>query len=74
MTKIISTIVILAIIAHMIRPLGLPGLKRRADAWKLVLIAFAVIAITILVRPEPSADLPAGAGPAVALPAPLPAA
>ena len=52
MTKVISIVVALAIVAHLIRPLGLPGLKRRADAWKLVILAFALIAAVILVRPE----------------------
>ncbi|RAI03622.1 hypothetical protein DLJ53_03805 [Acuticoccus sediminis] len=56
MTKIISAIIALAILAHLIRPLGLPGLKRRSDAWKLVIVAFALLAGVILLRPEPSAE------------------
>ena len=52
MTKIISAIVFLAMVAHLIRPLGLPGLKKRGDAWKLALAAFAVILLTAVVRPE----------------------
>lgn len=52
MTKIITAIVLLAMAAHMIRPLGLPGLKRRGDVWKLAVAAFAVIALVVLIRPE----------------------
>ncbi|WP_420394460.1 hypothetical protein [Acuticoccus sp.] len=52
MTKVVSVIVAIAIVAHLIRPLGLPGLRRRADAWKLVLVAFGLIVMVTLVRPE----------------------
>ncbi|MCF3935884.1 hypothetical protein L1787_21065 [Acuticoccus sp. M5D2P5] len=52
MTKIISVIVVLAMAAHLIRPLGLPGLKRRSDVWKLAASAFVVIVLVVLVRPE----------------------
>jgi len=52
MTKIVSVLVICAMVAHMIRPFGLPGLKRRGDVWKIALVAFALIAVVILVRPE----------------------
>ena len=69
MTKVLSIVVSLAIIAHLIRPLGLPGLKRRKDAWKIVVVAFALIAGAILIRPEPADELPPGERPAVALPA-----
>ncbi|UOM37021.1 hypothetical protein [Acuticoccus sp. I52.16.1] len=56
MTRIISVIIALAIIAHLIRPLGLPGLRRRADAWKLVVVAFVLFAAVIVLRPEPSVE------------------
>lgn len=52
MTKIVSAIVICAMIAHMIRPLGLPGLRRRGDVWKLAMGAFVLIAAVTMVRPE----------------------
>jgi len=39
-------------IAHMIRPLGLPGLKRRGDVWKLAIFAFAIFVVLVAVRPE----------------------
>jgi len=52
MSKIISAVVVLAVIAHLIRPFGLPGFTRRSDAWKLAVVAFAVIILTALIRPE----------------------
>lgn len=52
MTKIISGIILLAMVAHVIRPFGVPGLRRRKDAWRLALVAFGLIALTVLIRPE----------------------
>lgn len=52
MTKIITAIVLLAMAAHMIRPLGLPGLKKRGDVWKLAAGAFLLIALVVAIRPE----------------------
>lgn len=38
--------VILALMAiQIVKPLGLPGLKRRADFWKLALLAMAAISV-----------------------------
>lgn len=52
MTKIVSFIVLCAMVAHMIRPLGVPGLRKRGDVWKLALAAFVLIALVTVVRPE----------------------
>lgn len=52
MTKILSLLVIVMMIVHLIRPLGFPGLKKRKDFWKLALVAIAVMALTIAVRPS----------------------
>ncbi len=43
MTKALSLLIVLAMAVQVIKPLGLPGLKRRADAWKLAVGALAVI-------------------------------
>lgn len=51
MSKILSLIIILMMAVHLIKPLGLPGLKRRKDFWKLALIAIAAIVITVAIRP-----------------------
>lgn len=51
MTKILSLFVLALMVLHLIRPIGLPGLKRRADFWKLALFAIAAISLTVVIRP-----------------------
>ena len=49
MTKAFSLLIGVATIVQIIRPLGLPGLKRRGDAWKLAalgLFVFLVVAMS----------------------------
>lgn len=46
MSKVLSFLIIAMMVVHVIRPLGLPGLKRRKDFWKLALVALAAISIT----------------------------
>lgn len=48
MIKILSILTILMMGVHMIRPLGLPGLRRRADFWKIALMAMIALGITVL--------------------------
>jgi hypothetical protein len=50
MTKLIAVLLILAMALQVIRPLGLPGLRRRMDFWKIALIAFAVWSAALLSR------------------------
>ena len=52
MAKIISLLLLGLMVVHIIRPLGLPGLRKRGDFWKIALIALAVMMLTVLVRPE----------------------
>ena len=51
MVKILSLLVILMMAVHIIRPLGLPGLRRRADFWKIAVVALAAMMLTVAVRP-----------------------
>lgn len=51
MTKFFSLLFILLMLIQLIRPLGLPGLRRRGDFWKLAVLAFVVFGLTILIRP-----------------------
>lgn len=51
MTKFLSLVIVGMMIVHLIRPLGLPGLKRRGDFWKIALAALVAISLTILIRP-----------------------
>jgi hypothetical protein len=46
MTKILSFIFIVIMALHLLRPLGLPGLKKRKDFWKIAV--GAVLAILIV--------------------------
>ncbi|MDP9836218.1 hypothetical protein J2T09_000960 [Neorhizobium huautlense] len=50
MTKIIGLLLLAAMVVQIIKPLGLPGLKRRADFWKLAVLAFVLWAVTLLLR------------------------
>ena len=50
MTKAIGLFLLLVMVVQIVRPLGLPGLRRRADFWKLALAAFALWALVILLR------------------------
>jgi len=47
MTKILSLLIVAAMILHIIRPLGLPGLRHRRDFWKIAIIALATMAATV---------------------------
>ena len=49
MTKLLSILILLMMAVHVIRPLGLPGLKRRKDVWKIAVAALAAISLTVLV-------------------------
>ncbi|MCY6379291.1 hypothetical protein [Hoeflea prorocentri] len=48
MTKVIAIVLLLAMIAHLIRPLGLPGLKRRGDFWKIAVFAFLAMMVVVV--------------------------
>jgi len=50
MTKAISLLIVLAMAIQIIKPLGLPGLKKRADAWKLAIAALATIALVAMTK------------------------
>jgi hypothetical protein len=50
MTKAISLLIGAATLVQLIRPLGLPGLHRRADAWKLALFGLAIVALVAMTK------------------------
>jgi hypothetical protein len=50
LSKFLSLIIIAAMVLHLIKPLGLPGLRRRQDFWKLAVAALAAISLTVLLR------------------------
>jgi hypothetical protein len=51
MNKAISAFLLLAMVIQIIKPLGLPGLKRRSDFWKLAVVVFVTWSVTLLLRP-----------------------
>lgn len=46
MTKMLSLLIVGLMVIQIIKPLGLPGLKRRADFWKLAVVALALVGVT----------------------------
>ena len=52
MTKAISLIIVLATAVQFIKPLGLPGLKKRSDAWKLAVAALVAILLVAVTKGE----------------------
>ncbi len=51
MNKFIGLFLVLLMAVQLLYPLGLPGLKRRRDFWKLAVIAFVLWSIVLLIRP-----------------------
>jgi hypothetical protein len=49
MSKILGLVILAMMVIQIIKPLGLPGLKQRRDAWKLAMAALAAISLTVLV-------------------------
>ncbi len=47
MTKILPVLLVLLMGLHIIKPLGVPGLKRRGDFWKIAVIAILVMALAV---------------------------
>lgn len=48
MTKILSLLIVAMMAIHIVKPLGLPGLKKRGDFWKLAIVALGAISLTVL--------------------------
>lgn len=50
MNKILPLLLLAAMVLHLIKPLNLPGLRRRADFWKIAVLALGLIVITAGLR------------------------
>lgn len=50
MTKTIAVLLMLAMVIQIIKPIGVPGLRRRGDFWKLALFAFAIWSVALILR------------------------
>ncbi len=46
MSKILPVLLLAVMLLHLIRPIGLPGLRRRADFWKIAVGAIALMMLT----------------------------
>ncbi len=51
-TKILLVLVLAAMGLHLIKPFGLPGLRKRADVWKIALILIFAMMMALVLRPE----------------------
>jgi len=47
MTKALALILLAAMVVHLIKPLGLPGLTKRGDVWKIAVAALAMFGLTV---------------------------
>lgn len=61
MSKLIMIFFALVALIQFIRPLGLPGLRHRRDAWKLAAAGFMAVMAIVILRPE--GDAPPDAAP-----------
>ena len=51
MHKVMPLLLLLVMALHLVRPIGLPGLKRRSDFWKIAVAAIVAMMLTVLIRP-----------------------
>jgi ABC-type branched-subunit amino acid transport system permease subunit len=49
MSKMLALVILGLMAVQLIWPLGLPGLRRRRDFWKLAVVALAAISATVLI-------------------------
>ncbi len=50
-SKVVMFLFIAAMVVQVIKPIGLPGLKKRGDFWKIAAGAILVMMLTVLIRP-----------------------
>ncbi|PWV97266.1 hypothetical protein DFR52_107180 [Hoeflea marina] len=51
MVKLLGLLVVITMVLHLIKPIGLPGLRRRRDAWKIAMILIVSMMVAVVVRP-----------------------
>ena len=49
MSKLLALVILGLMAIQVINPLGLPGLRRRRDCWKMAVAALAAISVTVLI-------------------------
>lgn len=50
MTKILPVLLLMLMALHLIKPLGIWGLKRRGDFWKIAVAAIGMMMATVLLQ------------------------
>ncbi|MHB2267648.1 hypothetical protein [Aliihoeflea sp. PC F10.4] len=50
-SKVVAFLFIAAMVVQIIKPIGIPGLRKRGDFWKIAVAAIAVMMLTVLIRP-----------------------
>ena len=50
MTKLLSLLIVGLMLIQLIKPLGLPGLRRRRDFWKIAIVMVVAIVVTAAIR------------------------
>lgn len=48
MSKALALLILAMMVVHLIRPLGLPGLRARRDVWKIAVAALVAIGATVM--------------------------
>jgi len=51
MQKALALILLLAMAIQLLWPLGIPGLRRRRDFWKIAVFAIVMMMVTVVIRP-----------------------
>jgi hypothetical protein len=51
MSKLIGLFLLLLMVVQLLYPLGLPGLRKRRDFWKLAVAAFVLWSLVLVFRP-----------------------
>jgi hypothetical protein len=50
LAKIVPLMAIVLMALHLIKPFGIPGLRRRRDFWKIAIVMVAIIVVAAAVR------------------------
>jgi hypothetical protein len=50
LTKIVPILAIILMVLHLVRPIGLPGLRKRRDFWKIALAMIAAVLVTAVLH------------------------
>ncbi|WP_199194740.1 hypothetical protein [Phyllobacterium phragmitis] len=47
MTKILLVLLLVVMALHLVKPLGLPGLRQRSDFWKIAVVAIGLMFLVV---------------------------